>query len=139
MLAHCKIVDVSVCASQAAARKAQPLWQQLGFQAKIYERKKTNKQANKENMRRRQGESSESQWANKKKAKQRQGLRKEPVTKTNTQRKYKNKEKMRRRQGESCESQRANKKKAKQLQGEEIKKRASNKDKHTTKIQTRRR
>ena len=36
----CKIVDVSVCASQAAARKAQPLWQQLGFQAKIYERKK---------------------------------------------------------------------------------------------------
>ena len=39
MLAHCKIVDVSVCASQAAARKAQPLWQQLGFQAKIYERK----------------------------------------------------------------------------------------------------
>ena len=40
MLAHCKIVDVSVCASQAAARKAQPLWQQLGFQAKIYERKK---------------------------------------------------------------------------------------------------
>ena len=40
MLAHCKIVDVSVCASQAAARKAQPLWQQLGFQAKIYEGKK---------------------------------------------------------------------------------------------------
>ena len=40
MLAHCKIVDVSVCASQAAARKAQPLWQQLGFQAKINERKK---------------------------------------------------------------------------------------------------
>ena len=40
MLAHCKIVDVSVCASQAAARKAQPLWQQLGLQAKIYERKK---------------------------------------------------------------------------------------------------
>ena len=39
MLAHCKIVDVSVCASQAAARKAQPLWQQLGFQAKINERK----------------------------------------------------------------------------------------------------
>ena len=42
MLAHCKIVDVSVCASQAAARKAQPLWQQLGFQAKINERKKSN-------------------------------------------------------------------------------------------------
>ena len=41
MLAHCKIVDVSVCAGQAAARKAQPLWQQLGFQAKIYERKKS--------------------------------------------------------------------------------------------------
>ena len=40
MLALCKIVDVSVCASQAAASKAQPLWQQLGFQAKIYERKK---------------------------------------------------------------------------------------------------
>ena len=40
MLAHCKIVDVSVCASQAAAREAQPLWQQLGFQAKINERKK---------------------------------------------------------------------------------------------------
>ena len=40
MLAHCKIVDVSVCASQAAARKAQPLWQQLGYQAKINERKK---------------------------------------------------------------------------------------------------
>ena len=40
MLALCKLVDVSVCASQAAARKAQPLWQQLGFQAKIYERKK---------------------------------------------------------------------------------------------------
>ena len=39
MLAHCKIVDVSVCASQAAARKAQPLWQELGFQAKINERK----------------------------------------------------------------------------------------------------
>ena len=39
MLAHCKIVDVSVCASQAAARKAQPLWQQLGFQAKINEKK----------------------------------------------------------------------------------------------------
>ena len=46
---------------------------------------------------------------------------------------------MRRRQGESCESQRVNKKKANQLQGEEIKKRASDKDKHTTKIQTRRR
>ena len=44
MLAHCKIVDVSVCASQAAARKAQPLWQQLGFQAKIYERKKNTMQ-----------------------------------------------------------------------------------------------
>ena len=29
----------TVCASQAAARKAQPLWQQLGFQAKIKERK----------------------------------------------------------------------------------------------------
>ena len=42
MLALCKLVDVSVCASQAAARKAQPLWQQLGFQAKIYERKKLN-------------------------------------------------------------------------------------------------
>ena len=41
MLALCKLVDVSVCAGQAAARKAQPLWQQLGFQAKIYERKKT--------------------------------------------------------------------------------------------------
>ena len=41
MLALCKLVDVSVCASQAAARKAQPLWQQLGFQAKIYERKKS--------------------------------------------------------------------------------------------------
>ena len=27
------------CASQAAARKAQPLWQQLGFQAKINEKK----------------------------------------------------------------------------------------------------
>ena len=40
MLALCKLVDVSVCASQAAARKAQPLWQQLGFQAKINERKK---------------------------------------------------------------------------------------------------
>ena len=40
MLALCKIVDVSVCASQAAARKAQPLWQQLGSQAKINERKK---------------------------------------------------------------------------------------------------
>ena len=40
MLALCKLVDVSVCASQAAARKAQPLWQQLGFQAKIYEKKK---------------------------------------------------------------------------------------------------
>ena len=39
MLALCKLVDVSVCASQAAARKAQPLWQQLGFQAKIYEGK----------------------------------------------------------------------------------------------------
>ena len=39
MLALCKLVDVSVCASQAAARKAQPLWQQLGFQAKIYEKK----------------------------------------------------------------------------------------------------
>ena len=46
---------------------------------------------------------------------------------------------MRRRQGESCESQQANKKKAKQLQGEEMKKRASNKDKHTKKIQTKRR
>ena len=33
----------SVCASQAAARKAQPLWQQLGFQAKINERKKERK------------------------------------------------------------------------------------------------
>ena len=41
MLALCKLVDVSVCASQAAAKKAQPLWQQLGFQAKIYERKKS--------------------------------------------------------------------------------------------------
>ena len=40
MLALCKLVDVSVCASQAAAKKAQPLWQQLGFQAKINERKK---------------------------------------------------------------------------------------------------
>ena len=39
----CKIVDVSVCASQAAASKAQPLWQQLGYQAKIYERKKCKK------------------------------------------------------------------------------------------------
>ena len=39
MLALCKLVDVSVCASQAAAKKAQPLWQQLGFQAKIYEKK----------------------------------------------------------------------------------------------------
>ena len=29
-------------ASQAAARKAQPLWQQLGFQAKIYEKKNTS-------------------------------------------------------------------------------------------------
>ena len=38
-VALCKIVDVSVCASQAAATKAQPLWQQLGYQAKIYERK----------------------------------------------------------------------------------------------------
>ena len=40
MLAHCKLLMFSVCASQAAARKAQPLWQQLGFQAKINERKK---------------------------------------------------------------------------------------------------
>ena len=40
MLALCKTVDVSVCASQAAASKAQPLWQQLGFQAKINEREK---------------------------------------------------------------------------------------------------
>ena len=35
-----KLLMFSVCASQAAARKAQPLWQQLGFQAKINERKK---------------------------------------------------------------------------------------------------
>ena len=34
-----KLLMFSVCASQAAARKAQPLWQQLGFQAKINERK----------------------------------------------------------------------------------------------------
>ena len=42
-------------------------------------------------MRRRQGESCESQWAKKKKGKQRQGeeINKKPVTKTNTQRKYK--------------------------------------------------
>ncbi len=46
MLALCKLVDVSVCASQAAARKAQPLWQQLGFQAKIYERKKSRNRKN---------------------------------------------------------------------------------------------
>ena len=50
-----------------------------------------------------------------------------------------NTEKMRRRQGDLCDSQRANKKNAKQRQGEEMKKRASNNDKHTTKIQTRRR
>ena len=40
MLAHCKLLMFSVCASQAAASKVQPLGQQLGFQAKIYERKK---------------------------------------------------------------------------------------------------
>ena len=42
MLALCKLVDVSVCASQAAAKKPQPLWQQLGFQAKnIWKKKKS--------------------------------------------------------------------------------------------------
>ena len=40
MLAHCNLLMFSVCASQAAASKVQPLGQQLGFQAKIYERKK---------------------------------------------------------------------------------------------------
>ena len=55
MLAHCKIVDVSVCASQAAASKAQPLWQQLGFQAKIYERKKMGPRLQKSRKRRKLG------------------------------------------------------------------------------------
>ena len=43
MLALCKLVDVSVCASQAAARKAQPLWQQLRFQVKYMKEKKNVK------------------------------------------------------------------------------------------------
>ena len=35
-----KLLMFSFCASQAAARKAQPLWQQLRFQAKYTKEKK---------------------------------------------------------------------------------------------------